>query len=199
MSALSIGFHYSKEPRSVWKERGWGRGRMRSPGQSADSLHWTFEIAGRLELKLIRHRVDLEPVQPGDKLVSWPFGPVFWVHHEQHVRKPCSEVGSVRVMVAGRFWGVHVHAFGAIELHHGLPRDVGKTNWKHGLVFTVDTGTVPEISLLVLLKHLCDASVREYVTGMDEAIQHLSCLLNQVTLVWVILQLLIWLKIQDHV
>lgn len=40
--------------------------------------------------------------------------------------------------------------------------------------------------------HLCDASVSEDVACVDEAVQHLSCLLDQVTLVGIILQLLIW-------
>lgn len=39
--------------------------------------------------------------------------------------------------------------------------------------------------------HLCDASIGEDVAGVDEAIQHLSCLLDQVTLVGIVLQLLI--------
>lgn len=40
--------------------------------------------------------------------------------------------------------------------------------------------------------HLCDASVSEDVACVDEAVQHLSCLLDQVTLVGIVLQLLIW-------
>lgn len=39
--------------------------------------------------------------------------------------------------------------------------------------------------------HLCDASVSEDVACVDEAVQHLSCLLDQVTLVGIVLQLLI--------
>lgn len=39
--------------------------------------------------------------------------------------------------------------------------------------------------------HLCDASVSEDVACVDEAIQHLSSLLNQVTLIGIVLQLLI--------
>ena len=39
--------------------------------------------------------------------------------------------------------------------------------------------------------HLSNASVGEDVAGVDQTVQHLSCLLNQVTLVWVVLQLLV--------
>lgn len=40
--------------------------------------------------------------------------------------------------------------------------------------------------------HLCDASVSEDVACVDEAVQHLSCLLDQVTLVGIVLQLFVW-------
>lgn len=39
--------------------------------------------------------------------------------------------------------------------------------------------------------HLCDASISEDVTCVDEAVQHLRCLLDQVTLVGIVLQLLV--------
>lgn len=39
--------------------------------------------------------------------------------------------------------------------------------------------------------HLCNSSVSEDVACMDEAVQHLGCLLDQVTLVGVVFQLFI--------
>lgn len=42
--------------------------------------------------------------------------------------------------------------------------------------------------------HLCDASVSEDVACVNEAVQHLGCLLDQVTLIGIILQLLICRK-----
>lgn len=40
--------------------------------------------------------------------------------------------------------------------------------------------------------HLCDASVSEDVACVDEAIQHLCCLLDQVALVGIVLELLVY-------
>jgi hypothetical protein len=41
---------------------------------------------------------------------------------------------------------------------------------------------MPKIASLVFFNHLSDASVGEDVPGMDEAVEHLSCLLHEVTL-----------------
>lgn len=92
--------------------------------ESADRLDWTLEVAGRLKLQLVSHRVDLETVEPGHKLVGRSLGPVLRMHHEEHVRETRAEVGAVRVMVSRGLGCVHIHALGAIELHHGLTWDV---------------------------------------------------------------------------
>lgn len=73
--------------------------RDRWGGESANCLDWALEVAGGLELQLVGHRMDLETVEPGHKLVGRPLGPVLGVHHEQHVRKTSAEVGAVRVVV----------------------------------------------------------------------------------------------------
>lgn len=39
--------------------------------------------------------------------------------------------------------------------------------------------------------HLCNASVCQDVACMDEAVKHLSCLLDKITLVGIVLQFLI--------
>lgn len=61
---------------------------------------------------------------PGHELIGGPLGPVFGVHHEEHVGEAGAEVGPVRVVVPGRLGRVHVHALGAVQLHHGLAGDV---------------------------------------------------------------------------
>lgn len=68
-------------------------------GGSANRLDWALEVAGGLELQLVGHRMDLETVEPGHKLVGGPFGPVLRVYHEKHVREASAEVGAVRVVV----------------------------------------------------------------------------------------------------
>lgn len=66
---------------------------------SANRLDWALEVAGGLELQLVGHRMDLETVEPGHKLVGGPLGPVFRVYHEEHVRETSAKVGAVRVVV----------------------------------------------------------------------------------------------------
>lgn len=68
-------------------------------GKSANRLDWALEVAGGLELQLVGHRMDLETIEPGYKLVGGPLRPVLWVHHEEHVRETSAEVGAVRVVV----------------------------------------------------------------------------------------------------
>jgi hypothetical protein len=62
--------------------------------------HGRLEVCRRLLLDLVGERVDLEPVQAGDKLVCGPFRPVLGVHHEQHVRETRAEVSPVCVVVS---------------------------------------------------------------------------------------------------
>lgn len=62
--------------------------------------------------------------RPWDELIGRAFGAVLGVNHEEHVGESGAEIGAVGVVVARGFGGVDVHAFGAVELHHGLPGDV---------------------------------------------------------------------------
>lgn len=160
-------------------------------GHSANRLDWALEVAGGLELQLVGHWMDLETVEPGHKLVGRPLGPVLGMHHEEHVRETSAEVCAIRVVVPRGLGCVHVHALGAVELHHGLSWDVRKADGKHRLVLTVYSRTVAKVSLLVLFQHLCNAPVGEDVAGVDQPIEHLGRLLNQVTLVGVVFQLFI--------
>lgn len=48
------------------------------------------------------------------------------MHHEEHVRETSAEVRAICVVVPGGLGCVHVHALGAVELHHGLAWDVRK-------------------------------------------------------------------------
>lgn len=56
-----------------------------------------------------------------------------------------------------------------------------------------------EVSLVVFFYHLCDASVRQNVSSMNETIKHFCCLFNKVVLVRVIVQIIIWLQVQNHI
>lgn len=162
-------------------------------------LNLCLEVAGGLQLQLVRHGVDLEPIQPGHELVCGALGAVFGVHHEEHMGETGAEIGAVGVVVPRRLRGVNVHTFGAVQLHHRLPGDVRQPDGQHGLILAVDAGAVPEIALLVFLQHLRDAAVGEDVARVDEAVEHFGRLLDQIALVRVVLQLLVWLEVEDHV
>ena len=73
-----------------------------------------------------------------------------------------------------------------------------------------------KVASLVLLNHLSDPSVCQNVSEvlkshtkfkyalqisprMDEPVEHLSCLLDEVGLVGVVLQLIVGLQVKDHV
>lgn len=81
---------------------------------------------------------------PGHKLVGRPLGPVLGVHHEEHVRETSAEVRAVRVVVPRGLGCVHVHALGAVELHHGLPWDVRKA-WETVRLSVQAPLTVPKL------------------------------------------------------
>ena len=74
----------------------------------------------KASLYLVCQVMDFEPVESGNELVGRPFGAVLRVDHEEHVREARAEVGPVRVMVAGRLGGVHVHALRTVEFNHGF-------------------------------------------------------------------------------
>ena len=56
-----------------------------------------------------------------------------------------------------------------------------------------------KVTSLVLLNHLGDPPVCQNVSCMDQPIEHLSCLLDQVGLIGVVLQLVVGLQVEDHV
>ncbi len=148
----------------------------------AHGSHGRLEVCRCLLLDLIGKWMNLEPVEPGNKLVCRSFGSVLRVHHEEHVRKSSPKVGTISMVMPAGLWSVHVHAFGTVELDHGLTRHITQPNGKHGLVFTVNPRAMTKVPSLVLLDHLRDAAVRQDVASMDQAIQHFSCLLDQIRL-----------------
>jgi len=159
----------------------------------------SLEVGCSLLLDLVGQGVDLEAVQAGNKLVGWSLWPVLWMHHEEHVRESCAKVGPVSVVVSGGLGGVDVHALWAVELDHCLARHIRQPNWHHWLVLAVYPGAVAKVSSLVLLNHLSDPPVCQNVSCVDQPIEHLSCLLDQVGLVGVVLQLVVRLQVEDHV
>ena len=58
------------------------------------------------------------------------------------------------VVVSWWFWCIHIHTFWAIQFHHSLTGYIWKSNWKHWLVFTIDSWTMSEVSRLILFYHL---------------------------------------------
>lgn len=151
---------------------------------------------------------------PWYKLVCGTFWAVFGMHHEQHVWKPGTEVRSVRVMMTRRLGCVDVDALRAIRLDHGFAGNVGQScavqrvSWldivwclfglknatllterQHRLALAVHARTMSKITALVFLNHLSNATIGQDVAGMNQTVQHLSCLLNQVRLVWIVIQL----------
>ncbi len=157
--------------------------------------HGCLEVCGCLLLDLVGQVVNLEPIEPGHKLVDGPFGPVLWVNHEQHVREPCAEIGPVCVVMPRGLWGVDVHALWAIELDHGLAGDVAQADGQHLLVFAIDAWTVAKVSCLIFLNHLGNAAIGQDVTRVDESVQQLGRLLDEVRLVWIVFQLVVRLQI----
>jgi len=168
---------------------------LASPRLSLVSL----EVGRSLLLDLVGQGVDLEPVQARDKLVGWPLWPVLRVHHEEHVREAGTKVGAISVVVSGGLGCVDIHALWTVELDHRLTRDIREPDGHHWLVLTVDSWTVTKVASLVLLNHLSDPSVCQNVSCMDEPVEHLSCLLDEVGLVGVVLQLIVGLQVKDHV
>ena len=65
------------------------------------------------------------------------------------------------------------------------------TNGEHQLVFTIYSGAVAKIPSMILFQHLKYPSVGKDVPGMNEAIKHFSCLLNQVRLVGIVFNIII--------
>jgi len=159
----------------------------------------SLEVSCCLLLDLVGQWVDLEAVKTRHKLVSWPLGSVLWVDHEEHVRESGPEICPVSVVVSRRFGSVDVHALGAIEFDHRLPRHVRQSDGQHGLVLTVNTRAVTKVPSLVLLNHLGNASVCQNVSSVNKTIEHLSRLFYQVRLVGVIFQFVIRLQVEDHV
>lgn len=64
---------------------------------------------------------------PWNKLISRTLGTILGMHHKEHVWKSSAKIGAIGVMMARRFWCVHINALGAIGLHHCLAGDVRQT------------------------------------------------------------------------
>jgi len=159
----------------------------------------SLEVSCCLLLNLVGQWVDLKPIEPWHKLVSWPLGSVLGVDHEQHMREASPEICPISVVVSRRLGSVDVHALWAVEFDHCLPGDIRQTNGQHWLVLTIHTGTVAKVPSLVLLNHLGNASVCQNVSSVNKTIEHLSRLLYQVRLVGVIFQFVIRLQVEDHI
>ena len=56
-----------------------------------------------------------------------------------------------------------------------------------------------KVASLVLLNHLGNPPVCQNVSCVDQPIEHLSCLLDEIGLVGVVLQLVVGLQVEDHV
>merc|ERR1719383_1573872 len=81
---------------------GGGRGLDQSSRLSVvvgHGAHGDFEVGCSLLLELIRHRVDLEAVESGHKLVGRPLRSVLGMNHEEHVRETGAEVSAVGVVM----------------------------------------------------------------------------------------------------
>ena len=153
--------------------------------------HRCLEVGRGLLLNLVGQMVDFEPIEPGHKLVSWPLGSVFGVHHEEHVGESGTEICAIGVMMSGGLGGVNIHALGAVELDHGLTGHVAEADGQHLLVFAVDAGTVAEVTGLVFLDHLGDTAVGKDVTCVDQAVEQFSRLFDEVGLVGIVFELVI--------
>lgn len=124
-------------------------------------------------------------------MICRAFWSVLGMHHKQHVWKSCPKVRAVRVMMPRTFWRVNVHALGTVALDHRFARNVAQAQRQHRLRLAVDARTVAEIARLILLDHLSDATIRKYVTCVNETVQHLGGLLDQVGLIWIIVQIVV--------
>jgi len=156
-------------------------------------------VSCSLLLNLISQRMNFEAVEARNELVCWPLGSVLWMNHKQHVREASAEISPVRMMVSGGLGCINIHAFWAVKLDHGLPWHVRQSDGQHGLILTVNPRAVTKVPCLILLNHLCNAPIGQNVSGVNESIQHLRCLLYQVGLVRIILELVIRLQVEDHV
>ena len=76
--------------------------------------------------------MDLEAVESSDELIDRSFRSILRVNHEEHMRKACAEVGSVGMVMSRALGRVHVHAFRAVELHHGFARYLRQTDLAAG-------------------------------------------------------------------
>lgn len=113
------------------------------------------------------------------------------MNHEQHVWKSRPEVCSVGMMVSRALRRVNVHAFGTVALDHRLTGDIAEAQRQHRLGLAVDARAVTEVARLILLDHLSDAAIGEYIARVNKSVQHLRGLLNQVRLIGVVVQVVV--------
>lgn len=157
------------------------------------------EVRVGLLLQLVSHRVDLEAVKASDELGSRPFRAILWVNHKQHVWKSGAEIGAICVVVSARLRIVDFLAFWAVELHHCFSWHIREADRQHLVVLAINSWAVSEVALVVLFHHLCNSSICQNISRVNEPVEHLRRLLNQIVLVRVVIQVVIRLQIQNHI
>ena len=143
--------------------------------------------------------MNFEPIQSGHKLVGWPLGSVFGMHHEEHVRESGTEICAIGVMMSGGLGGVNIHALWAVQLDHSFTGYVTEPDRQHLLVFAVYPGTVTKVPGLVFLDHLGDTTISQNVACVYKAVKQFSRLFNEVGLVGIVFELVIRFEVKDHV
>lgn len=128
---------------------------------------------------------------PWYKLIYCTFWSVFGMNHKKHVWESSSKICTISMMMSGAFRCVNIHTLWTITFYHGFSRHITQSQWKHRLCLTVDSWTVTKIASLIFFNHLGNSSICENVASMNKSIQHFCCLLYEIRLVWIIIQILI--------
>lgn len=100
-------------------------------------------------------------------------GTKFWVYHEKHVRKSGSPEDAIDPMISVRPGRVDIAASRTVELDRVLARDVRQPDRQHQLVIAVNSRTVAEIAVHVLLDHLHQSEVRQNEARVNQAVKRL--------------------------
>lgn len=87
-------------------------------------LSWFFPMNRCFNLQLICQRMDFKSVQSWYKWARGRFRSIFWMDHKQHVRKTCTKIGSIYMMISGWFRNIDILTFWTIQLHHTFTRVV---------------------------------------------------------------------------
>lgn len=128
-----------------------------------------LEIGSCLLLKLIGQGMNFETIKTGNKMSGWRLRAQLWMNHKEHVRETSPEIGPIGVMMTRRFGIIDIHTFRAIKFNHSLVGNIREAYGQHGLIFTVDSWAIAEITILIFLYHLSDSSIGEDIARMDES------------------------------